>query len=188
MFNRFVAALAILTASSAPLAAQDAKLSDPQIAHIATTAGDIDINAAELALKKAKNGAVRAFAKEMVRDHKSVNQKAAALLQKLGVTAQDNDTSQGLVQQAEEKRATLEKLSGADFDKAYIANEAAFHRVIDDALRDTLIPGAGNAELRDFLQTSLKMFEGHQQHAEKIGQDLDKPVEPRRRTTNPKQT
>jgi putative membrane protein len=117
-----------------------------------------------------------------------VNQKAAALVQKLGVTAQDNETSQGMVQQADEKRATLEKLSGPAFDKAYIANEAGYHRVIDDALRDTLIPAASNAELRDFLQTSLKMFEGHQQSAEKIAQDLDKPVKPHRRAPKPKQT
>ena len=49
--------------------AQGAKPTDPQIAHIAYTAGQIDIQAAELALKKSKNKEVVAFAKDMVRDH-----------------------------------------------------------------------------------------------------------------------
>ena len=62
-----------------------AKLTDPQIAHIAYTAGQIDIQAAELALKQSKNKEVRAFADDMVRDHKAVNEKALALVKKLNV-------------------------------------------------------------------------------------------------------
>ena len=52
---------------------------DPQIAHIAYTAGQIDIEAARLALKKSKNKNVRSFAEDMVRDHVAVNDKALAL-------------------------------------------------------------------------------------------------------------
>ncbi len=43
-------------------AAQDAAPTDPQIAHIAYTAGQIDIAAAEQALKKSKNAEVIDFA------------------------------------------------------------------------------------------------------------------------------
>ena len=46
---------------------------DPQIAHIAYTAGNIDIEAAKLALTKSKTPAVREFASEMMRDHEAVN-------------------------------------------------------------------------------------------------------------------
>jgi putative membrane protein len=59
------------TASSAH--ADAAKLTDPQIAHIAYTAGVLDIKAAKLALKKTKNPDVKTFAQDMVRDHTSVN-------------------------------------------------------------------------------------------------------------------
>jgi putative membrane protein len=58
---------ALFVAGSA--SAQGAKPTDPQIAHIAYTAGQIDIEAAEQALKKSKNKEVVAFAKDMVRDH-----------------------------------------------------------------------------------------------------------------------
>ena len=156
----------------APAAAQGAKPNDAQIAHIAYTAGQIDIDAAQLALKKSKSKEVRAFAEDMLRDHKAVNEKALALVKKLKVTPQDNDTSKSLVKQAKDKQAELQKLDGAAFDKAYTANEVAFHKTVNGALESTLIPSAANAELKDLLGTGLKIFEGHQQHAEHVLGDL----------------
>ncbi len=144
------------------------KPTDPQIAHIAYTAGDLDIKAARLALEKSKNRNVRAFANDMVRDHSAVNEKALALVKKLNVTPEDNQTSQGLVKQANEKRSELSKLSGHSFDKAYVDNEVAYHKTVNQALKETLIPSATNAELKSFLETGLKIFEGHEQHAEHV--------------------
>jgi len=103
------------------------KITDPQIAHIAYTAGQIDIQAAEQALKQSKNKEVRAFATDMVRDHKAVNEKALALVKKLNVKPEDNDTSRSLVQQAEAKRKELSALKGPAFDRAYAENEVAYH-------------------------------------------------------------
>ena len=155
-----------------PAAAQGAKPNDAQIAHIAYTAGQIDVDAAQLALKKAQNKDVRAFAQDMLRDHKAVNEKALALVKKLKVTPQDNDTSKALLKQAKDKQAELQKLSGAAFDKAYAENEVAYHKTVNGALETTLIPSAGNAELKDLLSTGLKIFQGHQQHAEHVLSEL----------------
>jgi hypothetical protein len=90
---RMAGALVALLLASGIATAQGAKPTDPQIAHIAYTAGQIDIQAAEQALQKSKNKDVLAFANDMVRDHKAVNDKALALVKKLNVTPQDNDTS-----------------------------------------------------------------------------------------------
>ena len=49
-----------------------AKPTDPQIAHIAYTADQLDIEAAKQALQKSKNPQVIAFANQMVGDHTSV--------------------------------------------------------------------------------------------------------------------
>ena len=165
-----IAAAAALLSSSA--IAQDAKPNDAQIAHIAYTAGQIDIRSAELALSKSKNNQVRDFAREMVRDHSSVNQQALALVHKLHVTPQNNPTSQQLVAQANAKAAELRRLNGAAFDKAYADNEVAFHKTVDNALEQTLIPDASNPELKDLLSTGLKIFQGHEQHAEHLAQSL----------------
>ena len=166
------AALAALTLSPLPALAPNAKPTDPQIAHIAYTAGQIDIEAAKQALKKSKNKDVRAFADDMVKDHSAVNKQALALVKKLKVTPQDNPTSQALTKQAKAKRAELAKLSGAAFDKAYVDNEVAYHKTVDGALETQLIPSASNAELKSLLQTGLKIFEGHEQHAEHVAAEL----------------
>src|SRR5262245_137487 len=165
---RLAGAIAALVLASGVAAAQGAKPTDPQIAHIAYTAGQIDIQAAEQALQKSKNKDVLAFANDMARDHKAVNDKALALVKKLNVTPLDNDTSKALTKHAADKRAELAKLNGAAFDKAYIDNEVAYHKTVNGALQDTLIPSANNPELKDLLTTGLKISQGHQQHAEQV--------------------
>jgi putative membrane protein len=167
-FVRIAGMFVILPLATGIAYAQGNKLNDSQIAHIAYTADNIDIQAAQQALKKSKNKDVLAFAQDMVRDHTAVNDKALALVKKLKVTPEDNRTSQSLSKQAADKSAELAKLNGAAFDKAYIDNEVAYHKTVDDALQNTLIPGASNSELKDLLTTGLKIFQGHLQHAEQV--------------------
>lgn len=164
------AAAAALTFSGVALAA--AAPTDPQIAHIAYTADQIDIAAGNQALTKSHNAQVRAFAQEMVRDHTAVNEQALALVKKLKVTPQANPTSASLESNAKAERVKLAKLSGAAFDRAYAANEVAYHKAVNGALADTLIPSAQNAELKSLLQTGLKLFREHQAHAEHLVHDL----------------
>lgn len=168
-----VAALgsALLFACAQFASAQD-KPTDPQIAHIAYTAGVIDIEAAKLAISKSANTEVVAFAQSMVKDHEAVNVQALDLVKKLNVTPEDNPTSQALTKAAEEKRTELGNLEGAAFDKAYVDNEVAFHKQVNDALETLLIPSAENAELKGLLETGLKLFQGHLQHAEHVAADL----------------
>jgi len=172
MFVRLSAAIAAVSLLSGTALAQGAKPSDPQIAHIAYTAGLIDIAAAKQALGKASNKDVKTFAQDMVRDHEAVNKQALELVKKLKVTPEDNDTSKTLSKNAADKLAELAKLNGAAFDKAYIANEVAYHKAVDSALETTLIPSANNPELKNLLQTGLKIFQGHQQHAEHVATEL----------------
>ena len=165
----FIAAASAL-AISAPAAA--AAPTDPQIAHIAYTAGNIDIAAAKQALKMSHNAAVRDFAQEMVRDHTAVNQKALALVKKLHVTPEANPTSASLTKAANAELAKLSKLKGAAFDREYVNNEVAFHKTVNGALASTLIPSAHNPELKSLLQTGLTLFKEHQAHAEQLAAKL----------------
>ena len=103
---------------TAPFAMAADKPTDPQIAHIAYSAGVIDIEAAKLALSKTENPEIKAFAESMQKDHEAVNEMAMALVKKLKVTPQDNAISQSLAKAGEEERAGLLKLEGAAFDKA----------------------------------------------------------------------
>jgi putative membrane protein len=152
--------------------AQAAKPNDAQIAHIAYTAGLADIANAQQAMKKSKNKDVRAFAQNMLDDHKAVNDKALALVKKLKVAPQDNPTSKAIAKSQADERAKLAKLNGKAFDKAYAENEVAYHKTVNGALQTTLIPSASNAELKSLLETGLKIFQGHEQHAEHVAAEF----------------
>ena len=158
---------AALLACSAPAMAAGGP-TDPQIAHIAYTAGNIDAAAAKQALARSHSKSIRSFAQEMMRDHQAVNAKALALVKKLHVTPEDNATSQGLTKAADAERAKLAKLRGAAFDRDYINNEVAYHKTVNGALESTLIPSANNGELKSLLETGLTLFREHQAHAEHV--------------------
>jgi putative membrane protein len=168
----FLAVALASAAAGAAWAQATGKPNDAQIAHIAYTADNIDIKAGQLALQKSQNTQVRAFAQDMVRDHTAVNDQALGLVKKLGVQPQDNDASRSLMRQAEAETKRLEGLNGAAFDRAYAEHELAYHRQVNDAVRGTLIPSASNPELKSLLETGLKIFEGHQQHAQQLVQGL----------------
>jgi putative membrane protein len=108
-----------------------AKPTDPQLAHIAYTAGLIDVDAGKLALEKSQNNDVRAFAQRMMGDNTAVNDQALALVKKLNVTPEDNPTSQTLTKQAEVTRTKLASLT-------YIDNDVAYHKTVNSALSTTL--------------------------------------------------
>lgn len=173
MWNRvalLVGAAGLMAAGAAY--SQSSRINDAQIAHIAYTAGAIDVEAGRQALAKSKNPAVRGFAEEMVRDHQAVNDQAIALVKRLGVTPEDNATSAALSKQAADEHTNLAALDGAAFDRAYVANEVAYHRTVNGALKDTLIPNAQNPELKSLLETGLTLFTEHQMHAEHIAASL----------------
>lgn len=174
MIDKFLlcTASALLLVSGPVSSQQTPAPNDAQIAHIAYTAGQLDLDAGKLALAKTQNKVVRSFAETMVRDHAAVNDQALALVKKLGVAPEDNATSKALTRQAKQKASELRKLSGKSFDRAYIQNEIAFHRTVNGALTTTLIPSAHNAELKSLLQTGLTLFQEHQMHAEKLAKNL----------------
>jgi putative membrane protein len=166
----FFCASALLLAWAPAIAADSP--TDPQIAHIDYTAGNIDVAAAKQALTQSRTPAVRSFAQEMIRDHQAVNAKALALVKKLHVTPQDNPTSQALSKGAADELAKLSKLRGAAFDRAYVDNEVAYHKTVNGALESTLIPSAKNGELKSLLETGLTLFREHQAHAEHVAKAL----------------
>lgn len=160
-------------ATTAPAASAAAPaVTDPQIAAIVVAANQVDIDAGELARGKAADPRVKEFAERMVTDHTGVNQAASDLVGRLGVTPEPGPTSQQLTQDGQAKRAELEGQSGAAFDRAYIANEVAYHQAVLDAIDQTLIPSAQNAELKALLQQTRPAVEAHLQHARQLQSSL----------------
>lgn len=149
-----------------------AKVSDAEIAQIVVTANAIDVKQGELAVSRAVDARVKRFAETMIADHEAVNESAGKLVARLGVTPKASDVSQSLDASAAEKVKELSSKRGADFDRAYIANEVAYHRAVLEALDNLLIPNAQNAELKKTLVDVRPAFEAHLRHAEMLQAEL----------------
>jgi putative membrane protein len=165
-----VAALAAFTAAHA----QEAPPNDAQIAMIAVTADNVDIDAGKQAAAKTQNKEVKEFAETMVRDHTAVNNKAIALAKKLGVTPEESATSKSLKTNGDAELAKQKALTGAAFDKAYVDNEVAYHEAVAGVLDKTLLPNTKNAELKSLLESARPIFVSHLEHAKMLQKSLSK--------------
>lgn len=145
---------------------------DPQIAAIVVAANQADINNGRLAVRQGHDAQVKAFARQMITDHSAVNAAAVKLVTKLHVTPEANATSKQLTDGGVANVKALTPLRGAAFDKAYIANEVAYHQAVIDAIDKTLIPSAQNAELKALLVQSRPAFVAHLEHAKQIQASL----------------
>jgi putative membrane protein len=157
---------------TATRSATTAAITDPQIAAIVVAANSVDVEAGKLAQSKTKNRKVKEFADDMVRDHTAVNKAAVDLVTRLGVTPEESDTSRSLTSSGEQTRARLGGLSGKTFDREYVDNEVAYHKLVLDAIDNTLIPGAQNAELKATLVKVRPTIAAHLQHAEQLQASL----------------
>jgi putative membrane protein len=155
------------TEMPAPAAAAPA-VTDPQIAAIVVAANQVDIDAGELAKERGTDPRVKEFAQRMITDHGGVNQAASDLVGKLGVTPEPNATSQQLTSDGEQNLTALRGQSGAAFDRAYIANEVTYHQAVLDAIDQTLIPSAQNAELKALLEATRPAVAHHLEMAKGI--------------------
>ncbi len=167
-------AAAVAAFAAVPCLAHDGGPNDAQIAAIVVVANQVDVDAGELAKSKAGAPEVRRFAERMVVDHTGVNQQAKALVAKLGVTPQPSDTSQALAKGGDENLASLRTRTGADFDRAYVAHEVAYHEQVLDALDRTLIPDAHDAQLKALLVKVRPAFVAHLEHAKHLQGSLSK--------------
>ncbi|SCX89627.1 putative membrane protein [Nitrosospira sp. Nl5] len=143
-------------------------LNDAEIAHIVVTANDVDIEAGNLAKKKAKHEDVHGYAHRMISEHTDVNQQAKDLVKKLGVTPKDNAISQSLKEDGKKNLDKLKDLSGKEFDKAYIDGEITLHEKVINVADNKLVPSVKNEELKALLVKVYPSLVSHLEHARKI--------------------
>lgn len=180
-----VAALALLATGTLPLVAYTAApdnstaidsslrsaLDDPTIVAIFDAANTADIETGDLAAQRGHSQEVRNMGAMFARDHRAVRQQGRDLAKKLGVTPTPPKGDQSAKQLAQ-TMAMLRSKKGADFDKAYLEHEAAFHKEVIDAVNSTLLPAIQNAELKALVQKVAPAFKAHMMAAEALDRQL----------------
>ena len=135
-------------------------LDDATIVAIFDAANTADIETGQLAAQRGHSKAVRDFGVMLARDHQIVRQQGRDLATKLRVTPTPPADDPGAKAHAE-AMATLRSKEGAEFDRAFLAHEVAFHKSVIDAVKSTLLPAIGNAELKKLVVTVAPAFEAH---------------------------
>ena len=161
-----VAASAFTVAGTA--SAQGAsKLDDPTIVGIFDAANTWDIQTGGLAASRATNKDVREFARMLVHDHTVVRQQGRDLAAKLGV----HPVTPKPFAMYDEHVAAMKKLEGLHgeaFNKAFLANEVAYHKAVIDAVTTTLLPAISNADLKALVVKVAPAFQAHMVRAQQL--------------------
>ena len=164
-----LAAAVELSARSGP--ADQAALDDPTIVAIFDAANTADIETGLLAAERGQSREVQAFGAMLARDHQQVRQIGRDLATKLGVTPTPPKDDAGAKAHAQ-AMASLRARSGAEFDRAFLQHEAAFHKSVLDAVESTLLPAIRNDELRALVVKVAPAFRGHMVAAQSLEKQL----------------
>ena len=96
----------------------------------------------------------------LARDHRAVRQQGRDLVKKLGVQpTPPKDFAMAL--QHEAATRSLRARSGAEFDRAFLEHEVAFHKAVIDAVTTSLIPALRNQEARALVTKVAPAFQAH---------------------------
>jgi len=126
----------------------------------AAEGGMAEVKLGDLAKDKASDAAVKSFGQQMVDDHTKANDELKSLASSKGITLPSDVNAK---QQAEYDR--LSKLSGAEFDKAYMRLMVSDHRTDVAEFRRESEHGA-DADVKAFAAKTLPTLEHHLQMAE----------------------
>ncbi|WP_413175979.1 DUF4142 domain-containing protein [Anabaena azotica] len=125
-----------------------------------------EIELGRLAEQKAESNEVKEFGRRMVADHTQFNQELQDLANQKGANFPSD-----IGKENKRIKTNLEKLSGADFDKAYIQQMVADHNK-DIALYRRQSQQGDDEDLKNWATKNLPLLEEHLRLARSIQDNL----------------
>lgn len=165
------AAGASAAAATATPTADFSQMSD---ANISSTVGVInggEIQAGELAMRNAVSPEVKAFARDMVAEHRAMQKSIDSLATAKNVTPQSAPTSESLRNEMAAMQQRLDQMSGAMFDSAYITGQVADHQKALDAL-NAMATAAQDADVRAAIQAAIPQVQAHLERARALATNV----------------
>ena len=128
----------------------------------AAKGGMQEVELGQMVADKAQSDDVKQFAKRMVEDHTKANDELKSLAQQKGVTLPSDMGAEG-----KDMKAKLEKLSGAQLDKAYM------HHMVLDHTKDvhefeTESKMAKDSDVKSFAEKTLPTLQDHLKQAKDV--------------------
>ena len=128
----------------------------------AAEGGKAEVELGQLAVQKASSDDVKKFGQRMVDDHTRANQKLQEVAQQKGIQLPDKLNSKDAA-----TKARLEKLSGKQFDQAYMKDMVKDHtKDVNEFQREANT--AKDPDVKSFVQTTLPTLQDHLKQAKQI--------------------
>lgn len=137
-------------------------MADTKFMKEAAQGGMAEVVLGQLALEKASNADVKKFGQRMVDDHSKANDKLKQLASQKNIAL-----PQDLNAKDKATKATLENLSGEQFDQAYMKDMVKDHKKdVSDFRRES--KAARDPDVKQFAADTLPILEDHLKQAESI--------------------
>lgn len=146
-------------------------MSDANIAAVIATANGAEIADGQLAQRRAQSADVKSFARQLVDDHRGFQRKIDAAAKDAHVTPQPPATVDSMKRQAKQADDSLAHLSGAAFDRAWVAHEVAAHQQTLSDLQH-MQGMAQSPQLRDAISAGITSVQDHLQKAQALQSKL----------------
>lgn len=141
---------------------QQLSSADRQFLHKAAEGGQAEVQLGQLAQEKAQDPKVKQFGERMVKDHSEANQKLESLASSKGV-----DVPTKLNAKDEKTKDELSKLSGAQFDRAYMNHMVKDHtKDVSEFRKES--KSAKDPDVKQFAAQTLPTLESHLKEAKSV--------------------
>ena len=141
--------------------------SDQTFLKEAAEGGLAEVELGQLAAEKSSNEDVKRFAERMVEDHAKANENLKQLAAQKGVSLPTEPSPQ---QKANNER--LSKLSGDEFDKAYMSDMLKDHRTDITAFEQESDSGT-DSDIKKFASQALPTLREHLKQAESVSGKIE---------------
>jgi len=158
-------------AAPAPTTPAPAPLTDANIAAILDGANAADSAAGNIAATKGTHADVKAFGRDMMRDHHALRKAGQDLAKKLNLTPAmpAGDTSAAAATNWQNTLNSLPK--GAAFDTAYINHEVSYHEAVISTAQAAQ-SAAQDTSLKALITKAIPNLQAHLKHAQEIQSKL----------------
>ena len=162
----FTVAVAQDTPKSTSTAHSQLNMADRKFVKDAAQGGMAEVELGQLAAEKASSDDVKKFGQRMVDDHSKANDDLKQLATKKGV-----HVPQQLSAKDKATKARLSKLSGEQFDKAYMADMVKDHEADAKEFENQANKGT-DADIKAFAAKTLPMVQRHLEMARDLANQV----------------
>lgn len=142
--------------------------SDAELTGFVNAFNDAEVEVGQLATSKATDAEVKAFASQIVRDHRALKTDVNRTVQQLNITATVPEDDEDLAEDHQAGMRDLRaKAKGAEFDEAFLEHEIRMHRKVLDEVKDAA-GRSQSVDMRTLLEKARDAIQAHLTRAEEL--------------------